>query len=201
MTSYNPINGIMSFENYELNTIILRDEWGYEGFVMTDWWPRLSENGTDMNCRNLMNMVEAQNDVYMVTEDSLNHNDNLSEKLKEGKITRGQLQRNAVNILNYCMNSRSFEKFIKNGGSLEKSLVSSLDKLTVAGSVQNPECGIEYKMNIKKPGRYLIEVEYISDAPEISQMTVNIKINDKSAASITVNGKYLCKMSDAVTNP
>jgi len=37
MTSYNDINGMPSANNYDLTTAILRDEWGFEGFVMTDW--------------------------------------------------------------------------------------------------------------------------------------------------------------------
>lgn len=37
MTSYNPINEHWTAVNYELNTVILREEWGYTGMVMTDW--------------------------------------------------------------------------------------------------------------------------------------------------------------------
>lgn len=37
MCSYNRINGIYASENEELLTKVLRDEWGYEGLVMTDW--------------------------------------------------------------------------------------------------------------------------------------------------------------------
>ena len=40
MTSYNRINGVWGHYNYELVTGILRNEWGYEGSVMTDWWMR-----------------------------------------------------------------------------------------------------------------------------------------------------------------
>ena len=36
MTSYNPLNSFWCAGQYDLNTTILRDEWGYEGFVMTD---------------------------------------------------------------------------------------------------------------------------------------------------------------------
>ena len=43
MTSYNPINEHWTAVNYELNTVILREEWGYTGMVMTDWWPNLSK--------------------------------------------------------------------------------------------------------------------------------------------------------------
>lgn len=37
MCSYNQINGEYSCENKELLTDTLRDKWGYEGLVMTDW--------------------------------------------------------------------------------------------------------------------------------------------------------------------
>ncbi len=37
MTSYNPVNGVYANENKHLITDILREEWGFDGLVMSDW--------------------------------------------------------------------------------------------------------------------------------------------------------------------
>ena len=37
MTSYNEINGVYAHENKHLLQEILRDEWGFDGMVVSDW--------------------------------------------------------------------------------------------------------------------------------------------------------------------
>jgi beta-glucosidase len=187
MTSYNPINGIWSANNYDLNTLILREEWGYEGLVMTDWWPKLSAEKND-EYMNLINMVEGQNDVYMPTTDALTFKDNLPTAIEKGALCRGQLQRNAMNVLKYISNSHALERFIKYGGKLEKSLVDSLDSLSVVGEIATPEADKVYEIKANEPGMHLVGIEYYSNEPDISQMCVGLFVDEKSAASLTVNG-------------
>ena len=44
MTSYNKINSVWSHYNYDTCVTVLRNEWGYEGNVMTDWWMHPSKS-------------------------------------------------------------------------------------------------------------------------------------------------------------
>ena len=45
MTSYNLLNGIHTANNYELIQNVLRDEWDYEGAVMSDWFSSFEDVG------------------------------------------------------------------------------------------------------------------------------------------------------------
>ena len=40
MGSYNKINSFWNYYNYDLDTTILRGQWGWTGSLMTDWWAR-----------------------------------------------------------------------------------------------------------------------------------------------------------------
>ncbi len=110
MTSYNRINGIHTSGNYDLTTTILRDDWGYDGFVMTDWCTTMDDpnNGTD-TAENLATMVKAQNDVYKIKRNVLLCVDDQQESLKSGYLTVGELQRCAKNLVKFAMNTYVFK--------------------------------------------------------------------------------------------
>ncbi len=115
MTSYNPINGIQSASNYDLTTLILRGEWGYDGFVMTDWDAHMNEIGGKGTPRDRARMIRAQNDIYMKVPDSekANSEDNVLSALDDGTITRAELVRCAENLLRYIMNTPNFTRMEK----------------------------------------------------------------------------------------
>ena len=115
MTAYNSVNGYLTASNYDLTETVLRKEWGYKGFVMSDWWARCNCRGEEGTVENLKAMVRAHNDVFMVCESAENKVHNLSEGLKEGYVTRADLQYCAKNLLSYILNTPTFAKYVDNG--------------------------------------------------------------------------------------
>jgi beta-glucosidase-like glycosyl hydrolase len=106
MTSYNMVNGTSTFENYGLITETLRNEWGFEGFVMTDWMSANSVFGKnkDKNSRGLL--MYAGNDCEMPGSNETQ----LLSALSEGTTMRlGDLQRSAINMLNVIKESAVFD--------------------------------------------------------------------------------------------
>ncbi len=67
MTSYNLINGEHACNSKDLQTYVLRDEWGFNGFVMTDWLVTggMGKAGNVHPCASAAGCVKAGNDVIM----------------------------------------------------------------------------------------------------------------------------------------
>ena len=101
MTSYNLVNGLHAASNPKLTTDILRAEWGFSGMVMTDWWAKCNSRGTRSSRLKLAEMINAQNDIYMVVPNGMAGiwHDNLKKSLKNGTLSRAALERSAYNIL------------------------------------------------------------------------------------------------------
>lgn len=104
MTSYNKINGIYTGNDPHLCIGILRIEWNFRGFVMTDWWSA-SYNYL---------AVLAGNDVLMPWDPLLGPEtiNAIIDAVNRGEITLGQLQRNVYNILKIAIKSRAFAKIL-----------------------------------------------------------------------------------------
>lgn len=109
MTSYNKVNGVWSHYHYDLVTTILRQEWGYRGNVLTDWWMRKAVSPEFPALRNSAYRVRAQVDVLMPGGENFStkkyvFDEQLLESLgKNEGLTRAELQRTAKNVLNFIL--------------------------------------------------------------------------------------------------
>lgn len=110
MTTYGAVNGLWTAGSYDLCTEIIRNEWGFDGFLMTDWWANINERGKAPDKADLASMVRAQNDVYMVCADSKTHEDNLMASLAEGTLTRAELQRGAANVCRFLLTTHAMKR-------------------------------------------------------------------------------------------
>lgn len=99
MSSYNKINGISASENKRLLTTILRDEWGFNGSVMTDWF------GGDHPAE----QVIAGND--MLEPGQRKQYDEIIAAVKDGSLDEAYVDRNVRNILNLILRTPRFKGY------------------------------------------------------------------------------------------
>ena len=122
MTSYNRINGIKAGENYDLLTGILREEWNYEGLVMTDWNSK-SSNDREAHAGNTVKMPD--NDPYGV--------ETILNGLKQGIVNREDLKRNILYLLNTLSKTASIDPLFKE----PKNLININDTIMKIKVVDN----------------------------------------------------------------
>lgn len=88
MTALNKINGKYASENEKLLNDVLRKEWGFEGFVMSDWW--------GVNDRALA--LKAGLDLEMPFSAGVGAA-KLKAALEEGKITESELDISCIRLI------------------------------------------------------------------------------------------------------
>jgi beta-glucosidase len=99
MSSYNKINGSYTQQSHDLLTGILRDEWGYEGIVMTDWG---NKAGT-------VNAVHAGNDLMEPGDAS--ESQRVIEAVNNGTLDIADLDRNVKRLLEYIVKTPHFKHY------------------------------------------------------------------------------------------
>ena len=99
MTSYNRINGVHSANNYDLCTTAARKEWGFQGFIMTDWSTTNGGGSSAAKC------IMAGNDLVMPGTNS-----DIQEILDavEGKrlphLTEEKLNESVIRLIRAALN-------------------------------------------------------------------------------------------------
>jgi beta-glucosidase len=97
MSSYNKINGTYASEDYDLLTSILRNEWGFKGMVMTDWF-----GGKDAVAQ-----MKAGNDLLMPGRPE--QSKAIEEAVKNGTLNVAILNRNCERILETIFKSPAYK--------------------------------------------------------------------------------------------
>ena len=99
MSSYNKLNGEYTQQSYDLLTRILRDEWGFDGIVMTDWG---SKEGT-------VKAAAAGNDLMMPGNET--EVQRLIDAVKSGELPEADLDRNVKRMLEYIVKTPHFKGY------------------------------------------------------------------------------------------
>ena len=99
MSSYNKVNGILASEHKYLLTDILRKEWGFKGFVMTDWWAE--ENGA--------RQIAAGNDLIM--PGTQRQYDDIVNGINDGTLKMEELDLAVKNIMNIMLKTPTYAHY------------------------------------------------------------------------------------------
>lgn len=99
MSSYNKLNGPFTQENPELLTTVLRDEWGFNGIVMTDW---IGKRHTDLQVKAGNDLMEPGN--YSQVEEII-------AKVNSGELSEADVDKCVRRILQYIVKTPRFKGY------------------------------------------------------------------------------------------
>ena len=99
MSCYNKVNGVQMAENRELLTDILRDEWGFNGVVVSDWG----------GVKDRIKALEAGNDLDM--PENQRSNQSVVDAVRRGILSEAVLDQSVERILELVFKAKEQERF------------------------------------------------------------------------------------------
>ena len=209
MTSYNLLNGHYTASNYDLNTTILRNEWGFAGIIMTDWWAYMNnvEKGGEAAGNKLRDMVRAGNDLYMPVNiygaEINSAADDIERSLADGTLTLGELQERARYILNFLMKSKAMGRKreclmkVVDLAPLDMAYIDKIREASPEPIIREEEIitydvpitmGEEIFFEVQIPGEYSMQAHMVSPDFCTARIACEIFVNGESVTHIKGRG-------------
>lgn len=123
MCSYNKVNGTFSSDNKKLLTDILRDEWGFQGLVVTDWGA--------MN--NRVEAFQAGCDLEMPSSNGM-FDEEVKKAVKEGRLPEAAVDACVERIIRMAWKARENRRDIGDGFAFDVEAHHNLAKKIAAES-------------------------------------------------------------------
>jgi len=206
MSTYGILNGTHTSANFDQNKAVLRDDWGYEGLVETDWWAFINEEDEKPKRENTAFMIRGANDIYMVSTNATKNDnrDNSLEGLKDGVFTRAELQRNIKNILKVALRTVAFDRVcgiedeweVLNGPKEEKPEKYKELEVHVEDDTPFDEKLLDtskgavnmIKVHFEKRGDFRLHMEVAAEGKEVAQIPMVFVLNGTPKKVITKTG-------------
>ena len=204
MTTYGSVNGLWTAGNFDLNTVILREEWGFKGFIMTDWWANVNFRGEEPKRAFFVPMAIAQNDVYMVCADTSCADEDIDTALADGTLTRAELQRNAANICNFIIGTNAMKRLCGEADEIEiinrpdeemdsddPVIFYDIEKefeLDLSGIKSVQGKNYSFALNVATTGFYKVTITASSTQSSLAQIPVTLFLMGTANGTFTWNG-------------
>jgi hypothetical protein len=180
-------------ERYDLLTTVLRDEWGFDGLVMTDW----GNNSTHYK------EAVAGNDVKM----SSGSVTNLLTAIANGTLTRAELIRNQTRVMNVLMRIKTFQDdpggvkihTIKSVGTTHIEAEDFAEVTGAPASEATTDTGggldmgyldaggsITYYINVERSGRYNLVFRAANNSGSANDTKFHIRVDGNKVAESKV---------------
>ncbi|MBQ4324556.1 MAG: hypothetical protein IJC29_02060, partial [Clostridia bacterium] len=151
----------------------------------TDWWAKMNVEGGESDRLFLSLMIRAQNDVYMVDADSATRKDDGPAALENGTLTRGEIQRCAMNLCRYLLRTHAMERFLVNGNKAveapkdvtQMECIVTLDKIARNGN---------WRVDVAEAGTYVLTFQYAADGAALAQIPIRYMVNSHQGALVMI---------------